>query len=276
MNEAKIEVSGQPEDRHPWTVEPVHYDGVTIETLVQGSGPAIVIVPSMGRDGYGDYDEAASCLAALGFQVLRPQPRGVGSSKGDMKNVDLHDFSNDIAAVIKQLGKTRAVLVGHAFGHFISRMCATDHPDLVRGVVLAASSASDTATRYPDVWYSPTRVSDYSLSREERLAGLRLAFFAEGNDPTAWLDGWYDDVRDMQLAHPVPQSEWWQAGSAPLLEIIPEEDPFKPRDRWDELRRQFGDRVETVTIPRTSHALFPERPKEVAEAIARWCNTLAP
>ncbi|MEQ1648937.1 MAG: alpha/beta hydrolase [Hyphomicrobiaceae bacterium] len=256
-------------------VELVSYDDVTIETLVQGTGPAIVVLPSLGRDSYEDYDQVAASLASSGFTVLRPQPRGVGKSVGPMSGQDLYSFARDVAAVIDQQGGRRAVIIGHAFGHFIARMTAVQYPLKVRGVVLAAASAKDTGQRFPDVWTSPGRAGNASLPVEQRLNALRLGFFAAGNDPAIWLKGWHTDVRKMQVEKPVPPSVWWAAGNAPLLELIPEEDPFKPRDRWDELVKEFGSRVTVVTIPKASHALFPEQPEAVAHAIQKWVNALS-
>jgi pimeloyl-ACP methyl ester carboxylesterase len=258
----------------PVRVEMVRYDNVAIETLVQGTGPAIVVLPSLGRDSYEDYDQVAASLASSGLRVLRPQPRGVGASTGPMVGQDLYDFARDVAAVIDQQGGGRAVIVGHAYGHFVARMAAVQYPGKVRGVVLAAASAKDTGQRFPEVWTSPGRAGNLSLPVEQRLEALRLGFFAAGNDPAIWLKGWHTDVRKMQVEKPVPQSVWWSAGKAPLLELIPEEDPFKPRDRWDELKQAFGARVTVLTIPKASHALFPEQPDAVARAIERWVSTL--
>ena len=67
-----------------------------------------------------------------------------------------------------------------------------------------------------------------------------------------------------------------EAGSAPVLEIIPEFDPFKPREYWGELRQQLGDRVTTVIIPDASHALFPEQPIRVTDAVIAWCRAQLP
>src|SRR3984885_953444 len=119
----------------------VRYDNAVIETIVEGAGPAIVMLPSLGRDGLEDFDDVAARLATAGFSVLRPQPRGVAGSTGPMQGVNLHDFANDVAAVITQLGGGRAIVVGHAYGHFVARMTAVDHPARVRGVVLAAAAS---------------------------------------------------------------------------------------------------------------------------------------
>ena len=46
-----------------------------IETIIQGAGPALLMLPSLGRDGYAGFDAVAGLLAAGGLTVLRPQPR---------------------------------------------------------------------------------------------------------------------------------------------------------------------------------------------------------
>ena len=56
-----------PSSHSPVSHELVGYDNVAIETLVQGSGPAIVMLPSLARDGLEDFDAVAESLAASGF-----------------------------------------------------------------------------------------------------------------------------------------------------------------------------------------------------------------
>lgn len=257
--------------------EMVRGGGVTIETFVEGDGPAIVMLPSTGRDGAEDFDEVAARLARAGFRVLRPQPRGVFGSTGPMQGVSLHDLAADVAMVIERLGGGRAVIVGHAFGHFVARMTAVDHPGAVRGVVLAAAAASSWGA---DIAKTPGVSGDLSLPDEERLAALRLGFFAPGHDPRPWLHGWFPATQQMQANSRekagVKQSDWWGAGVAPLLELIPADDPFKPRDKWGELKGSYGERVTTVVIPEASHALFPEQPGAVAEAVLAWVRGLPP
>ena len=57
----------------------VRYADVTIETIVEGKGPAVVLLPSLARDS-DDYDAVADGLVRRGLRVLRPQPRGIGKS----------------------------------------------------------------------------------------------------------------------------------------------------------------------------------------------------
>src|ERR1700721_952588 len=112
---------------------------VDIEVLSQGSGAVIVLLPSLGRSGE-DYDAVAAMLASDGFRVLRPQPRGIGRSKGPMDGLNMHDLAADVAGIIENENKEPVVVVGHAFGNFVARQLAADRPDLVRGAVVAAGS----------------------------------------------------------------------------------------------------------------------------------------
>jgi pimeloyl-ACP methyl ester carboxylesterase len=60
---------------HMRTREFVRYSDIAIEVIVEGQGPAIVLLPSLARDSE-DYDAVAEGLAAAGYRALRPQPRG--------------------------------------------------------------------------------------------------------------------------------------------------------------------------------------------------------
>jgi len=252
--------------------ELVRYDDIQIEVVLEGDGPAVVLLPSLARDS-DDYDEVAEGLAAAGFRVLRPKPRGIGRSTGPMSKVTLHDFARDIATVVKAHGGGKAVIVGHAYGNWVARMTAADHPDLVRGVVIAAAAAKQYP---PELSAVVTKAGNLSLSDEERLAALRFGFFAPGNDATVWLKGWHPEIRDSQraAAAAVKQDEWWSGGTAPLLDLQAANDPFKPESKRNEMKDEFGSRVTVTVIPNASHALIPEQPKAVVEALSRWIKGL--
>jgi len=67
----------------------VHGIDVTLEVYVEGTGPALVVLPSYGRGGDEDFDSFARKVGAAGFTVLRPQPRGIAGSKGKMEGLSL-------------------------------------------------------------------------------------------------------------------------------------------------------------------------------------------
>ena len=252
--------------------EMVRHGDVQIDVIVEGTGPAIVLLPSLARDSE-DYDEVASGLAKAGFRVLRPQPRGIGQSKGPMTNISLHDFASDIAKAIEAHGNGRAVVVGHAYGNWVARMTAVDYPQLVRGVVIAAAAAKQYD---PKLTVAVTQAGSPELPDEQRLEALRFGFFAPGNDPSIWLKGWHPQIRNSQRAAvaAVKQSDWWSGGTAPLLDLQAALDPFKPESKRNEMKDEFGDRVTVMVIPNASHALIPEQPDAVVKALVSWIKGL--
>jgi len=260
-------------------VREIFVDGdVRIEVIAEGSGPLIVMLPSRGR-GAEDFDEVAAGLAKAGFRILRPQPRGAGRSRGPMTGLSLHDFARDIATVIRHEDGGPAIIVGHAFGSWVARVTAVDYPQAVRGVVIAAAAAK----AYPAGFAGAKELSDAvrkagdpALPDSERLKSLHLAFFAPGNDAGVWLQGWYPEVdaAEFKAGRATQQSEWWPAGTAPLLDLQGALDPFKPRAFTNELREEFGERASIVVIPNASHALIPEQPAAVIAAIVAWIGKL--
>jgi pimeloyl-ACP methyl ester carboxylesterase len=247
-------------------------DDVRIDVIIDGVGPGIVLLPSLGRDSE-DYGEVAQGLAAHGFTVLRPQPRGLGASVGPMHGITLADLASDVAGVIRNLVGARAIVFGHAFGNWVARMTASEYPGLVAGVVVAAAAAKT----YPaDLTENIRRIADPATPPTLRLDLLRRTFFASGSNPRSWLDGWHADVRDSQFAaaRATPQERWWSAGAAPILELHADQDPFMPAANRSDLAHELGSRVISVVIPGASHALVPEQPDRVVEAVSAWARYL--
>ena len=250
---------------------------VRIEVIAEGAGPLVVLLPSRGRDSE-DFDAIAAGIARAGYRVLRPQPRGAGRSTGPMRNLTLHDFANDVAAVIRHEGGS-AVIVGHAFGNWVARMTAVDYPQLVRGVVIVAAAAKAYPAGFAgakELSAAVRKAGDPALPDAERLKYLQKAFFAPGHDPSVWLKGWHPEVDVSQFAagRATKQSEWWPGGKAPLLDLQAGLDPFKPRSMMNEMKDEFGDRVSVAVIPDASHALVPEQPAAVVDAIVAWMRKL--
>jgi pimeloyl-ACP methyl ester carboxylesterase len=254
---------------------------VHIEVIAQGLGPVIVILPSLGR-GAEDYNVVAAQLAKDGFRVLRPEPRGIGASTGPMTSLTLHDFAADIAAVIEHERNGPALVVGHAYGHFVARTLATDRPDLVRGVVLAAASAGKVPPGVhepsvaPEVREAIEKSGDLSLPDADRLRYLQFAFFAQGHDPHVWLTGWHPETEKAENAasRATPVDEWFACGSARILDLQAKNDAVAPRKFAGVLKAALGGRVTVVVIPNAGHAFVPEQPEAMANAIATFAHTL--
>ena len=58
------------------------------------------------------------------------------------------------------------------------------------------------------------------------------------------------------------------------LDIQGEEDAVIPGKYSQDLRRELGERVSVVVIPHAGHALIPEQPTAVINAITDWLRLL--
>lgn len=253
-------------------------ESVSIAYSDQGTGRVICILPSLGRSGR-DYDLVAQYLQADGFRIIRPEPRGIGGSIGPMKNLDLHDFSGDVAAVLDYEKVGPIVMVGHAWGSQPARMLAADRPDLVAGVIMAAASAGKVPSEAGEKPYGRLRAeidgsSDLSLPVERRLECLRKAFFAPGHDPSVWLEGWYQEAHHAQSHARVvtPIDDYFSAGDhVPILDLQAEYDAVVIPNV---MKPMLGDRVTVQVIRDAGHALAPEQPRAVSDAIAAFAREI--
>ncbi|KAL4875419.1 Alpha/Beta hydrolase protein [Aspergillus karnatakaensis] len=261
----------QPTASYKWPTQFVRTPSANIQVIVEGSGPTVVILPSYGRDGGDDYNLSSAALVDAGFLVLRPQPRGTFSSTGPMTNVTLSDLAADIISVIDTLGSGRAIVIGHAFGTFLTKVIALEYPEKVPAIVVAAPGG---ITLPPEIATMPFIAGNTSLPLSTRLSALKTAFFAPGHNPRIWLDGWYPDGLAMEHgaveAYGSLEGHWGGGNETQVLEVIPADDPFQPRGQWNVTEGLYPERAESVVIQDASHALFPEQGPAVVSAVLPW------
>ncbi|XAH22767.1 alpha/beta hydrolase [Xylophilus sp. GW821-FHT01B05] len=247
---------------------------VRIEYADEGRGPVICILPSLARSGR-DYDVVAAILAQEGFRVIRPEPRGIGRSEGPMQSLDMHDFAADVAAVLDHERTGPIVVVGHAWGSQPARALAADRPDLVCGVVMAAASAGKLPPGSGEKPYSRLRdaidgAGDPGLPEAQRIDCLQRAFFAPGHDPRVWLDGWSAAAHEAQshARRMTPVDDYFSAGTeVPILDLQAEHDAVVIPNV---MKPCLGDRVTVQVIRDAGHAMAPEQPQAMADAIASF------
>ena len=158
--------------------------GGQIAFEVEGTGPVVLMIPSLGR-GAADFDDLSRRLVVAGFTSVRPDPRGIGRSIGAMDGLTLHDLAGDAALAIEALMIERkdgqpVIVVGHAFGQRVGRTLAADRPELVKAMAMIA--AGGKAPMKPGA--AEALLGCFRLDRPdaERLADVKFAFFAPGND----------------------------------------------------------------------------------------------
>ncbi|WP_170063090.1 alpha/beta fold hydrolase [Halopseudomonas oceani] len=243
----------------------------TIQVEVLGEGVPVVLIPSLGR-GAQDFDDLKERLTDAGYQVILPLPRGIGQSTGSTTGLTMQDIAADVYAASQAVTDKPVVVVGHAFGNRVARTFASEYPQHTRGVILLAAGGS---TNIPSAIVKALRDSfRKDLPEAEHLAAVQLAFFAEGNDPALWRDGWYPEVAMYQEAALKATSleSWWAGGVAPMLIVQPLEDRVAPPENADQLLKAFPERVQVQMLANAGHAVLPEQPQQVAEMIINWLN----
>jgi pimeloyl-ACP methyl ester carboxylesterase len=231
-------------------------------------------MPSLGR-GAADFADLACRLATAGYTAAAVDPRGAAESNGATERLTLHDYAADLACVIRELG-TPAHAVGHAFGNRVVRCLATRHPRLVSSVTLLAAGGrvppDDEARRALRCCFN------LSLPLDERLRQVATAFFAPGNDATVWTEGWWPSVAaaESQANRATLVDDWWDAGSAPVCIIQGLQDRIAPPANGRELKERLGTRARLVELDGAGHALLPEQPEAIANALLDFLAITAP
>ena len=88
-----------------------------------------------------DWDPRTIDSLAQKHRVIAFNNRGVGGSKGTTPDT-IEEMATDAVAFIRALGLTKTDLLGFSLGGFIAQVIAQKHPDLVRRIILAGTSAA--------------------------------------------------------------------------------------------------------------------------------------
>jgi len=240
-----------------------------IQVWEYGDGEPVLMIPSLGR-GAADFDDLARRLARAGYHAIHPEPRGIAGSTGDLAALSMADLAADAAAVIHAVANGPVTIVGHAFGNRVARMTATEYPHLIDSVVLLCCGGMVQPA--PEHVQALHDVFDSELADDAHLAAVDLAFFAPGNDPSVWFDGWDGIVAACQGAATAnqPVEHWWGAGGKDLFVVQPLQDMMAVPENAHRLAEEFGDRVTLTFVDNAGHALLPEQPDAVEVALRSW------
>ena len=247
------------------TTTTIRAGAATLKIRSAGTGPALVLLPGLGRPSQ-DLDPLAARLRAAGYRVVLPDPRGDGGSTGPLDGLTLHDLAADVAAVIEAFDLRSVTIVGHAFGNRVARCVAADRPDLVARVVLLGCSGKVQPT--PAIAEAIRLAQSVDTPDDTRAEAVRTAWFGPGADITPWMSGWSQPVMKAYLAAAAATdiADWWTAGQAAVLIIQGAADVAAPPENGHLLKEEIGDRAELRDLPGVGHSVAIEAPDAVAAA----------
>lgn len=237
-----------------------------LEIFVQGRGPTVLMLASLGRAAE-DFDDLAERVAEAGYRVIRPQPRGIGHSSPASTGLSLDDLAADVGAIIDWSGSATVTLIGHAFGNRLARNTAHLYPEKVERLVLLACGGQVPID--PPILASLTAVFDESLTPEAHLDHVWRAFFAPGHDASVWAGGWFPPTATMQstAVRTSNHAAWKLGGGQPMLIVQAMQDVIAPPANAESLLAAAPHQMTRIDIDEAGHAMLPEQPEAIGEAV---------
>jgi pimeloyl-ACP methyl ester carboxylesterase len=119
----------------PWRHRVEHVNGIRIHCVEAGEGPLVLMVHGFPESWYS-WRHQLTALAAAGYHAVALDVRGYGRSSKPQAVADYGMLSlvRDNVELVKALGETQAVIVGHDWGAPIAWNSALLRPDVFRAV----------------------------------------------------------------------------------------------------------------------------------------------
>ena len=264
------------------TIRIVDVDGVRLRTSVRGSGPALLLISGLGASlDMGEPVEQE--LVAHGLQVISFDAPGVGGSTAYTRPRRLRGVADTVRMMVERLGYDRIAVLGVSLGGAVAQQLAHQAPDLVRRLVLAATTpglgglpgsptallALATPHRYRPHYYRATAGRVYGgLARTEPDVFLRgpAARLVEPPSLTGHLGQLYSISGWTSLP-------WLHTLRQPTLVLSGDDDPIVPL---------INGRILAWRIPNArlhvvrggGHLFLLERPSELATVIAEFVGAV--
>ncbi len=115
---------------------------VKLHAAVAGpaEGPLVILLHGFPEHWYS-WRHQIPALAAAGFRVIAPDQRGYNLSEkpSHIKDYAVDTLTQDIVDLIEQVGRKKAIIVGHDWGGVVAYRLAMDYPDQVKKLVILNS-----------------------------------------------------------------------------------------------------------------------------------------
>ncbi|HYC75919.1 alpha/beta fold hydrolase, partial [Brevundimonas sp.] len=155
----------------------IQTDRLNQQVLEAGSGPLVLLVHGFPELGIS-WRAQVEALAAAGYHAVAPDMRGYGGTDKPAAAAayGVLDLVGDLVDLVRALGETSCVVVGHDFGASVAWCCALTRPDLFRAVFCLSVPFQPRRPKGP-----PTA----ALAAITKRAGLGQLYISQFQSPDA-------------------------------------------------------------------------------------------
>lgn len=147
----------------------INVNGVDLYYELNGnSGEPLVLVHGSWVDHH--VWDAVVPVLAQSFRVLSYDRRGHSLSERPSAPDTIHDDIADLASLIQSLGLAPATIIGNSFGGSIALRLASEHPDLVNGLIVNEPPLISLLAGNPQGQQALGMIQERFVAVEERLA----------------------------------------------------------------------------------------------------------
>jgi pimeloyl-ACP methyl ester carboxylesterase len=193
---------------------------VQIEAFIFGKGTeTLILAAGNGRPAI-QLEELATAIAANGIKVITYNYRTLGASTGEIKNLTLHDWGNDLVKIIDYFNVKKVYLGGKTYGNRVVRTVSQDHPEKVSGIILIGAGGNVPPSKETMDLYK--QYTNPEISKEEWMRLQGILMYAPGNEYLAKIDSEQGEFpvlanEQTQASNRTPNEEWTMGGTAPML-----------------------------------------------------------
>ena len=239
-------------------------NGLHMYYEVHGTGDPIVLLH--GAFSTADAWGPITTSIAKTRQVIVVELEGHGHTKDLDRPLSVDQMSDDVAAMIKQLGLGKVDVLGYSMGGFVTMSLAIHHPEYVRrAVVLSAASGPVKETFDPMNFQIMSSMTPENFNFPE----VKDPYTKVAPDPSRWPI-LVKKVVSMVLAFPGFTADQMKSIKAEVLIIGGDHDGFRLESLVDTFRAIPG--AQLAILPGGDHFLPITSPDDVVALALPFLN----
>jgi pimeloyl-ACP methyl ester carboxylesterase len=291
----------------PWRHRFVAANGARFHVAEAGDGPLVVLLHGFPQFWWA-WRHQLTALAEAGYRAVAMDLRGYGASDKPPRGYDTMTTAADVAGVVRSLGETDAVVVGHDWGGWVAWSMPGLAPRVTRAVAVVSAAhplqlrtAFGTALRHgPQARAAASTVLSFQLPMlpERALAGgsgvrdLLRSWGGPGYPDAATLDRYERAMQVPFVAHTSLEYVRWALRSRyrrdgrrfaaavrppvelPVLALHGGLDPFIAAATAARSQQWAAGPWAFEVVPSAGHFLPEEAPDTVSQALLGWLKNL--